>query len=594
MPNKSKAKSTKSSGKKSCCAACKAGRTCTSKTAKKKTASRSKKNRKTSSVGSKHAPSTIINVHSGYGARGLAQGWAGGLPDTNGPIYQAANSAASGFPLRGANNVGGNFPGAANTVGGANPTPQRNYRVATPGSGSSASAEPVRRAFGAPASAEPVRRAPASAEPVRGGPFGGVLVGTGAQGPILVNNQASIPANRTSQLNNNELVIHANNANLNQTNTPESFRGTPPSIPPSIDEGINWAALERAVATVRHDGTLAKTLNELNSSRRSSSLSAITEEGNPNESIELTHTIAKRLGRDFKDTPSTISNPGDIDQMLNVTAFSDGGSTINSRANLTNLFNSAMDPTEDDGNESPPPLISHEDWNAQFNNQPDFEPASLPQPPADLFERDPQENWVPVPQPVASRKATPAPVRVRRPKRTSNAGPSGEGLPGRIFQFQPTFQNPKVVPPQINAAAPPPAPFSQPSARKVSFDTSIIQEATPEQPRIRTPIAPPFSQTPTRSLRNTSQHRESSIHSRTPITPVASRFPGYYVTTARTPTGNIARVHTPASLPSSRGIPVRIAGSPYYPITQHQTIFSDAPDYTDLMFAHEGIDYNLA
>lgn len=577
MPSKNKSGKTKPGSKRACCSSCAAGRSCKSKTAKKKTARRSGRTKNTGRIGSKQQPTHIINVHTHYGSRGTAQGPAGGLA-----------------PLNGANNIAANFPGAANVVGGPQPPrppgpggpaypiggnfnggggdppdaggpPGGRGRGGYPGGGAYVGAVNGGNLVYAPplANLGPV----AGIQPPvnRGAPFGGALVHANGHGVVEVNRGgapggALVPANGHGVVEINRggaLTIRANNANLNQANTPESYvQGTlmaPPSIPPSIDEGplanVNWPVMSHVVANAPIN-TLTSTVNQLNSTQSSHSGSVSTEYVSPQRSIDLTESVARNLGRDFKDTPSTVSDASDINNVLDITQFSNTPSTsVDVRSGVSQVL---ANPDSSDDLDA----LLDQWFDANKDNVPITTP--VPRPPVRYTQPPPPSNDAPIRMPrrkepidYMKEPAIPDFTRFNRPKVVSSSPSS--------------LSNPSIDPP--------PAPMGPPRSQTKSKSVSFTPE-TRDTPRSRT--------TPLRDISIRSPNRSTP---RTPIAPVSTRFPGFTVEHHVTPTGNRANVYTPINTPSSAsGRNVRAPGQPFYPTTpiiHHRTIVDDAPNFQD-------------
>lgn len=579
MPNKNKGSRTKPGRKRDCCSSCAAGRACTSKTAKKKTARRSGRHRRPGSVGSKQQPVHVINVHTHYGSRGTAQGPEGGLA-----------------PLNGANNIAANFPGAANVVGGRGippPGPPGPGGAAYPiggnfndGGGPPGGGPPGGGGRGGPPggggrggypggggiggvrvgdanggnlvyAAPPANFGPAvGIEPPvnRGAPFGGALVPANGLGVVEVNQGVRGHGRGVVEVNRGgALTIRANNANLNQADTPESYvQGTlmaPPSIPPSIDEGplanVNWPALHHVISNAPPINTLTNTVNQLNSTQSSHSGSVSTEYVSPQRSIDLTESVARNLGRDFKDTPSTVSDASDINNVLDITQFSNTPSTsVDARSGVSQFF--ANPDTAD--------LFDTADLDAlleQYSNDNDNTPAPRPPVRYTVSQPPPPSNDAPIRMPRRKEPVIPDLTRFNRPKVVSSSPSS--------------LSNPSIDPPP----APMGPPRSQTKSKSVSF--------TPETRDTSRSRITPLRDTPIRSPNRSTP--------RTPIAPVDARFPGYTVETRITPTGNRANIYTPMNTPNSAsGRNVRTPGQPRFPTTpiiHHRTIVDDAPNFLD-------------
>jgi len=110
MPSKKNKKKTTQRKKVVCCSACEVGRKCSAKTAKKKTARKTRTSGKSRSSGTRHPPGIVYNVHSGFGDRGAANAPSSNILNAPPVDYRAPPAAAA-------------FPGAANPVGGGPPPP---------------------------------------------------------------------------------------------------------------------------------------------------------------------------------------------------------------------------------------------------------------------------------------------------------------------------------------------------------------------------------------------------------------------------------------------------------------------------------------
>lgn len=110
MPSKKNKKKTTKRKKTVCCSACEVGRKCSAKTAKKKTARKTRTSGKSRSSGTRHPPTIVYNVHAGFGDRGAANAPASNILNAPPVDYRVPPAAAA-------------FPGAANPMGGGPPPP---------------------------------------------------------------------------------------------------------------------------------------------------------------------------------------------------------------------------------------------------------------------------------------------------------------------------------------------------------------------------------------------------------------------------------------------------------------------------------------
>lgn len=117
MPSKKNKKKTTQRRKTVCCSACEVGRKCLSKTAKKKTTRKTRTSGKSRSSGTRHPPTIVYNVHSGFGDRGAANAPSSNILNAP-PVDYRVPPAAAAQP-----GAAAAFPGAANPVGGGPPPP---------------------------------------------------------------------------------------------------------------------------------------------------------------------------------------------------------------------------------------------------------------------------------------------------------------------------------------------------------------------------------------------------------------------------------------------------------------------------------------